>query len=175
MEIDAFVSGAALHSLEVAKGLVLAGDEVLPQVMFLAKNNGTSAVYPLVNVQIFFESKESKSRMRPFLKECWKKISYGKIGLKLLAVMVVNDMWVEETSFEEGMKMFREGRSTPFQVKPGMAEAIGVQLSLAEGDINYQWEYVRGENEIVFAASPTVSEWPKGAPLAMMMGLWPLR
>lgn len=62
---------------------------------------------------------------------------------------------VEKPVGEELERMLRTGqRDAPFTPKPGMDEALVVQISLADGDWTYQWPYVRGEKEIVFTAEP---------------------
>jgi hypothetical protein len=87
---------------------------------------------------------------------------------------MLSDAWVENVSMEEFEKMMRNGRKVPFAPQSGMtAEALMIQVSVADGEFLYEWPYARGEDEIIFAAEPKVAKSPDG-PKALLMGMWPL-
>lgn len=172
MEIDPFVLSCVNTLLGTMKGTVLKGEEIVPQVMMFGRENGVPAISPVLGIAEFFLSKEGKAKLKPVIKETWRRISADKPGLSLLAVMVLSDAWVETVSIEEWEKMGRK-RSAPFSEKPGMAEALLVQVSLAKGDITYQWPYVRGGKEIVFAPESTSMERPRGSS-SLVADLWPI-
>lgn len=172
MEMDSWVSAIIDSSLQTAKNFVCSGQEVVPQVFLVAREDGDPAVFPVIGVEKFFDSKESKRKLRPFVKLLWDSIALNS-AFKLLAVVVVSDAWVEYVSVPEFEKIMERGRDRPFSPKPGMAEALVVQVSLAEAELQYKWPYVRGEKEVVFAAEPSIEKAPDG-PKALVMGLWPL-
>lgn len=175
IEIDAMVSSFADSILETMKGIVCSGTDVEPQIFLLGEESGDSAVIPLVGVSRFFESKESKRAIRPLIKGVWQQFSGAHKRVKLIAVLVFSDAWVEALPVEDGLKILRGGRRQEFQPKPGMGEALLVQVSLADSDIGYQWPYVRGEGKkVVFASERIEMKSEKDAPRALLMGLWPL-
>lgn len=171
--IDPFVSAFIDSTMKGMQKLVLSGDEVAPQVILFARENGEPAILPILGVGVFFASKEGKRQLRAVVRKAWESISSTKPGLKLSAVLMLSDAWVENVSNEEFEKLVRNGRDTPFAPQPGMAEALMIQASLADKDIQYQWPYVRGDGEIVFAREPAVERSPDG-PRALLMRMWPL-
>lgn len=164
IDIDPFVQGVVDNSFKVSKDLLRKGQEVLPQIFLLAREHGDRAVLPLVGITEFFQSKEMKRFVRPMVKSVWHKIALEKPLMVLTAVVMISDAWVESMATEEWEKMGR---------KPGMAEALIVQVSLKDKEIAYQWPYVRGDREVVFIAEPTTMTYTEG-PRALLMGLWPL-
>lgn len=173
IDIDPFVSAFVDSALKSMQGLVRKGEEVAPQVILFAWENGAPAILPLIGVGGYFQSKQAKRLLRPMVKKTWGQISADKPFLKLSAVLVLSDAWVENVAIEEGLRMIREGRDTPFAPKPGMAEALMIVVSTLNGEWQYQWPYVRGKDQVVFTAQPTVEKSPEG-PRALLMGLWPL-
>lgn len=173
IKIDPLVSAFVDSTLKGMQKLVLQGEEVAPQVILFARENEKTTIIPLVGVSVFFESKEGKRRLRGLVKDVWNGISSNQPALKLLAVCMLSDAWVENVSIGEFEKLMRQGRDNEFAPKPSMAEALVIQVSLADGEFQYQWPYVRGKDEIVFAAEPTIVKSPDG-PKALLMGMWPL-
>jgi hypothetical protein len=171
-DIDPFIRGVVDNSFEVSKDLVRKGEEVCPQIFLLAREHGGHAVLPLIGIEQFFESKELKKFLRPMIKNVWAKIALEKPWLVLTAVVMISDAWVESVAIQEWEKMGRK-RKAPFEAKPGMAEALLVQVSLKDKEIAYQWPYVRGDGEVVFIAEPITMTYTEG-PRALLMGLWPL-
>lgn len=172
IDIDPFVQGVVDNSFKVSKDLLRKGQEVLPQIFLLAREHGDRAVLPLMGITEFFQSKEMKRFVRPMVKSVWHKIALEKPWMVLTAVVMISDAWVESMATEEWEKMGRK-RKAPFESKPGMAEALLVQVSLKDKEIAYQWPYVRGDREVVFIAEPTTMTYTEG-PRALLMGLWPL-
>jgi hypothetical protein len=162
-DIDPFIAGVVDNSFKVSKDLVRQGKEVCPQIFLLGREQGGHAVLPLVGVERF---------LRPMIKSVWAKIALEKPMLTLKAVVMISDAWVESMPTEEWEKMGRK-RSAPFAHKPGMAEALLVQVSLKDKEIAYQWPYVRGDGEVVFMGEPKAMTYTEG-PRALLMGLWPL-
>lgn len=149
------------------------GEEIMPQVFLFGRDNGETAMFPLVGVEAFFASKDSKRLLRPVVKKIWEKVKIDKPNCELVAVFLLSDTWVETVATEEWEKMGRQ-RSAPFEPKPGMAEALLVQVSLSDSDVCYQWPYVRGENDVVFTAKPRNMRSLNDGTKALLMGLWPL-
>jgi hypothetical protein len=172
IDIDPFIQGVVDNSFKVSKDLVRKGEAVSPQVFLLAREHGSHAVLPLIGVEQFFESKEMKRFLRPMIKNVWAKIALEKPWLVLTAVVMISDAWVESIPILEWEKMGRK-RKAPFVEKPGMAEALLVQVSLKDKEIAYQWPYVRGEREVVFMGESMAMMYTEG-PKALLMGLWPL-
>lgn len=172
IDIDPLVSSFVDSFLKTAQGLVQKGEEVVPQVMLVARENENPVIIPLVGASVFFESKDGKIKLKGVVKNAWKGISSDKPALKLIAVLVLSDVWIERIATAEWEKMGRK-RKMPFAPKPGMAEALMIVASLSDGDVLYQWPYVRGEQEVVFTAEPSVDKnWP-GAE-GLLVGMWPL-
>lgn len=172
MEIDPFVLSCVHTLLGTMKGTVEEGEEIVPQVILFARENEAPAILPVLGISEFFKSKQGKAQLKPLIKATWAKIMAGKPSLTLIAVIVLSDAWVEVIPIEEWEKMGRK-RSAPFEEKPGMAEALLVQVSLADGDVTYQWPYVRGEKEIVFAPESSSMERPRGSS-SLVADLWPI-
>lgn len=172
IDIDPLVSCCVDSFLKTAQSLVREGEEVVPQVMLVARENGNPVMIPLVGVVEFFRSKEGKIKLKGVVKNVWKGISSDKPALKLIAVLVLSDTFIESMPLAEWKKM-GEKRKTPFAPKPGMAEALMIVASLSDGDVLYQWPYVRGEQEVVFTVEPSVVKNPPGAG-GLCFGLWPL-
>lgn len=172
-DIDPLVSQMIDTDLKFAKSIILEGKEFLPQLTFVARENGDPAIFPVMGLADLFGSVEGKRKLPQVVKNLWRKISSEKAGLELLAVLVGSDAWVEYPSDEEFQKMLLYGREKPFAAKPGMAESIVVMVYLADAEWQYHWPYVRGEKEVVFTSAPKGQRSPQG-PRAFLMGLWPL-
>lgn len=173
IEIDSLVSAFVDSTLKGMQKLVRKDEEVAPQVILFAREQEGTAIIPLIGVAEFFQSKEGKRKLRFVVKNAWQSISADKPGLKLIAVLMLSDAWVENVSLEEFAKIMRQGRDSPFAPKPGMSEALMIQVSLADQEIQYEWPYVRGKDGVVFAKEPRIEKSPDG-PKALLMGMWPL-
>lgn len=174
IDIDPLVSAFVDNTLKGMQDLVRKGEEVCPQIILFGREGDASAIIPLVGIGQYFESKEKKRQLRSLVKNVWKQISSSKPEVKLTAVVTLSDAWVEYVSRPEFEKITQNGRDKPFVEKPGMAEALMIIVSVADGELQYQWDYVRAEEGVVFAAEPEVAESPSNGPKGMAMGLWPL-
>jgi hypothetical protein len=172
MEIDPFVVSCVNSFLGTMQGTVRSGVEVVPQVIMFGRENGAPAILPIVGISEFFESKQGKAKLKPLIKETWRQISADKPGLSLVAVIVLSDARTRTVSKKEWEKMGRKTNDQFFE-KPGVSETLIVQVSLADGDIAYQWPYVRSGKEIVFAPASTRLERPRGSS-SLVADLWPL-
>jgi hypothetical protein len=173
-QVDPWVTSSMDNILQGMQALVQNGKEVVPQIILLAYENGARAIVPLVGVAHFFESKESQRQLHAIVKKSWQQISAQRPALRLVAVLLLSDAWVEEVSDKEFETIMRQGRQVPFAPKPGMAEALIVQVSLAEVEVVQEWCYVRGDKEVVFADKPRNSLNSESGPMALLMGMWPL-
>lgn len=171
MEIDSFVLSCVHTLLGTMKGTVLSGEGIEPQVMMFGRENGAPAICPMLGVSEFFHSKKGKSLLKPIIKATWTKISGDRPGLQLLAVIVLSDARVQTVLTKEFESMGRDLKAL-FE-KPGVTEALVVQVSLAEGDISYLWPYVRSGKDIVFAPESTTMERPRGSS-SLVADLWPI-
>lgn len=171
--IDPFVSAFVESTLKGMQDLIRKGDEVCPQVFLFAREGAAPAILPLLGLTELFQSKEGKRRLPGVIKNAWKGISASKPALKLVAVLMLSDAWVEVVSNEQFDRLMRNGRDSPFAPKPEMAESLVIIVYLADQEFQYQWPYVRGREGVVFAAEATVEKTPDG-PKALLMGLWPL-
>jgi len=172
-EIDPFIAAFVESTFKGMQELVHKGEEVCPQVILFADEAGSQAIIPLIGVNQYFQSKEVKSLLRPVVKKAWEGISASRRGLKLQAVLMLTDTWVQVLSTDEWHKRVAAGHPS-LANKPGMGEALVIQISLADRDINCAWSYVRGKEEVVFADAPkrmvSLNDQSKG----VLMGLWPL-
>lgn len=172
MEIDPFVVSCVNCLLKTMRGMVEVGEEIVPQVILLARENGAPAILPLLGITDLFESKQGKARLKPLIKATWAKISAGKPSLTLMAVIVLSDARTRTVSAEEWEKMGRK-TNAEFYEKAGGSETLVVQVCLSEGDVLYHWLYVRGGKEIVFAPESTQMERPRGSS-SLVADLWPI-
>jgi hypothetical protein len=176
IDIDPFVSHIVRSSMQTMKGFVEQGIEPVPQIWFLATEGDGHAVLPVLGFENLFGSVEGKRKIRPMLKTVWPKIASGKPNLKLVAVLMLSDVWVEHPPIEEFERIRKQGRATPFAPKPRMEEAVFAQVSFATEEIHYEWPYVRSDDGIVFAPESNIemNVAPTDASGSRMMGLWPL-
>lgn len=171
---DSHLSAFIEQSLQSSKDTISCGKELLPQVFFFARERGAPALFPVFGMDNLFQSIEGKRKLRPFVKAVWAQAAAGKPYMELIAVLLLMDTWIEDVTPQEFEDMKRNGRRLPFSPKPGMAEAVFVQISMADREIHYKWPYVRGDEGVVFASKPKINDVPPSAPKAMVMGLWPL-
>jgi len=170
MEIDSTVKGLMDVGFAHMKEILLKGDEVLPLLIYYALENGHDAIFPVGGLAT---SGEWKRQLPGIIKALWNRITFSKPGLKLVAVLMQSDAWVENASVEEVEKMMKEGRKVPFTPKTGEQEALVIQVSLEDQNLLYQLPYVKGGGEIVFkeVIEKTESFAHRGARLSR---LWPL-
>ncbi len=174
MEIDPFVKAFVDSTFKQMQKYVRTREEVAPQVfLFGREKDGGSAIIPLIGVSEFFRSKEEKYKLRPLVKKVWQEMSSSKPWLKLMAVVVLSDAWAGEISLEEWDKMGRDVNRA-LGPEPGRAEALMIMVSLCDGDVWYQWPYIRGKGDVVFTMEPRVFESKNGEAKGVLMGLWPL-
>lgn len=173
-DLDPFVSAFVDSTLKGMQASVRKNEEICPQIILFAQKNEGRVIIPLIGVEKFFTSMEGKRHLRSVVRKSWNEILSSKPGLKLIAVVLVSDAWVEVHPLEEGLEIIRSGRYVPLSEKPGMAEAVIIQVGLADRDIIFQWPYVRSEESVVFAAEPRKMESPIGEVKALFGGMWPL-
>lgn len=175
MEIDPFVSAFVDSTIKGMRELVEKGEEVLPQVILFARNpDGAAAIFPLIGVGLFFQSKEGKRQLPGIVKKTWEKASSDHVELQLCAVVMVSDMWVESVSIPEFEELRKHGRKTEFEPKPGMGECLLVMVSVADKEFQYHWPYVRGDENVIFTDEPVVRISPQLSGSILMNKLWPL-
>lgn len=171
--LDPFVTHFIDSSFQTMQTVIRSGDEVVPQVLLFARGNGEKALFPLIGIERYFQSKESKRLIRLIVQKAWNESSYSKPHLGLVAVFMLSDVWVEKPPLDEVLDMIRNGRKTPFTPKPGMEETLLIQVSLADREMQCHWPYFRADDGIFFAPKPTIELIPDDSPTALLMRLWP--
>ena len=173
MEIDSTVKGLVDVGFGTMKDILLKGEEVLPLITYYALENGHPAIFPVAGLVELFSSDEVKRKLPGAIKTLWNRITSSKSGLKLVAVLMASDSWIENVSDEEAEKLVKEGRKVPFTPKPGEQEALVIQVTLEDQNLLFQLPYVKGGGEIVFkeVIEKTESFAHRGARLSR---LWPL-
>lgn len=159
------------------KETISKGEEVEPNIWFFGREHGQPVLMPVVGISIFFQSKEAKRHLPPFIKQLWTRIAADKKFCNLVAVVMLSDAWTETHQLEEGLELIRSGRYVPLTDKPGMSEALLVQVSMADGERSTYWPYVRGGavgKEVVFAREPIVLDTLRDSEKGMLQDLWPL-
>lgn len=138
-ETEKRVEGYVETMFGTARGLVENGHEVYPQLFLFAMEGEDIAVLPIVNAAELFDSYEKKRLLPYIIKRVWEQMSATKPKLRLEAVVLSSDAWVEEPTSEEWKKMKKEGRISPFKAKPGMAEALVIQVSTSDRNLIFEW------------------------------------
>lgn len=172
-DIDPFVSSFVDTILNTMKGTILGGEEVAPAIFLLGREGENPSIIPLLGLENLFMSKEGKRELRGIIKKVWEKFSGEHRGVKLVAVVIFSDSWVESIPIEEWEEMGRKRDGSSLADKPGMGEAIVAQCSLVDYDVTFSLHYVRGEKDIVFASQVKTMRSPSNS-RAFLMGLWPL-
>lgn len=174
IEINPFVERVVKSAMSSMQEIIVSGKEAVPQLWLLGHEKEKEIIMPLVGIERFFVNKEGKRLVRSVIKQSWEQLSAQHPDLKLKAVLNLSDSWIETVNDEEFEKIMRNGRSTPFTPKPGMGEAIVAVVAFADQELQYQWRYVRSDNEVIFGAEPKAHKNPEGPPRALFMGLWPI-
>lgn len=175
-EIDPFVARMVSSTMNTMRGIIEGGEEARPMIFCLAKEGDGPAVFPILGLTELFCSPEGKRGLKPVMKMMWAKIAMDKPSVKLVAVLMLSDIWVEKVSKEEGAKILRDGRAEPFRPKPGMGEEVYAQVSFADAEFQYHWPYVRSEGGVVFTpeAAIVVVKSDPNIQGTRLMGMWPL-
>lgn len=163
-----------LHFVEtgfkVAESQIREGKEVIPQLTLLAQDQDGTVIVPVMITAGDLGPKNGSRFAKMLVRYAWEKILSERPLLKLLAISVMADTWIEIVSTLEYEKQVADGSFVPPSQKPGSTEVIFVQLTLPDGDRLYELPYVRAGKEVVFSDKPKERENPK----AIYMGLWPL-
>lgn len=176
-EIDAFVSAVVDSTMRTMKRLIEGHTEPVPQIWFLADERGGCAILPVIGLEELFGSIEGKRLIRSAVKSVWAKMSREKPMLKLVAVLLVMDTWVENLPIAEYERQVKAGTRRLLSDRPvGMGEAVVAQVSLLAEEAQHIWNYVRGQDGIVFApeAKIEVTKSDPDTKGGRLMGLWPL-
>lgn len=162
-------------TFEKMKESVLKGEPVEPEIVFYAREGEKNCLCPVIGISNMFGSNDGKSRLRAALKMIWQQMSGAHPHLKLAAIVLGMDTWVETMPISESEEYLKTYRTGQLAGKPGMGEALTVQVSLADQEVVYQLEYVRDEKEIVFDTEViTLLNDPADKEKARLAFLWPL-
>jgi hypothetical protein len=168
-DVDPFISSWVDHIFQSMQDDVRTGKDVEPELTFLGNHNGGNALIPVLGMAPLFASKDGKAKVRATVKKIWSNFSGAQPQLTLLAVVMGSDAWYERPSLEEAEKIEKHGRVGPF---PHKDEALIVQVSLADVEIQYIVPYKREGNEVVFL--DRVATFTEDPGNSLLMGLWPL-
>lgn len=170
MELSPLLEHFVQTGFTVAESQLQEGNEVLPQVTLLAQDDEGSVFAPILSTEDIFGSRGGKRILPTLIQGIWAQLLAERPHLKLLAITVMADTWIEETTTTEVGKKILESRFTSPSQKPGSQEAIIVQLTLEDSVKVFKWPYVRVGEEVLFSGQP--EETKKSG--VVFPGLWPL-
>jgi len=140
--------------------------EVLPQTTLLAENEEGTVIVPILCAM----GLSDKSILTTMIQGIWGKLLGEHPSLRLIAISVLVDTWIEKVPAGEVIKRVVEGSFVPPSQKPESVETILVQLTLPGEVLMFQWPYVRVGETVMFVGEPEENK----EMTAVFPGLWPV-
>lgn len=167
---DSIVSGLIDTNFKIGREQLEEGKDLIPQITLLAEGHDGCTVAPIIVADDTFESPAKHYRLPILVKSIWKQMLSKDPTLKLQAMVVLLDMWIEDISLAEFQKLKESGKWKPPSQKPGSTEVLLIQCVVGDQEDVYIWPYVRAETGVVFASA--YGKQSRIKPL--FKGLWPL-
>lgn len=169
-DIDPLLLHLIDTNFSIGKEQLEEGKNLVPQITLLGEGDDGVIIVPIIVADDTFESRAKHYRLPILVKSIWKQRVSEDPTLKLTAIAVLADMWMESISIEEFQKLKAAGKWKPPSQKPNSTEVLLVQTIVGDQEDVYIWPYVRAESGIVFA-----TEWGKESKIkSLFKGLWPL-
>lgn len=148
MELSPLLQHFVQTGFDIAESQLKEGKDFISQITLLAEGKDGLAFAPIIGLA------DVKSLARTAIKYAWDKMLSDQPQLKLLAITFMSDVFLESI---DSLSQLRQKKFIPPSQKPGSREAIILQLTLADTDFTYMWEYVRSDTGVVFDVDPKKS------------------
>lgn len=172
MELNPLLQHFVDVGFRVAEDQFKEGKDVCPQITLLAEHEDEDGltVVPIISTADILGRKDSTRVVPGLVRMAWEGVLKERPQLKLLAITVMADTWIETRPLAEVKAELAAGGVRRPSQRVGSTEAIIVQLTIGEEDCLFQWPYVKSGNEVVFSGKPEKNEEMGG----FIRGLWPL-
>ncbi len=175
-DVDHFIMSFVNSSFGTMANFVREGTEIIPQIWFFARDKRDNgwALLPVVGLSHLFQGDTPLNDFRAVFKKVWLQAVSDKPFLTLAAVCVSADSYVQDVSDEEFQKMLGKDMRGDFQHRPGVMDALFIQLSFADRELHFHWPYVKGGKEVVFSEKRSRTGAAATSDGSLFQGLWPL-
>jgi hypothetical protein len=175
-DVDPFIMSFVNSSFKTMESFVREGTEIIPQIFFFARDKRDNGwgLMPVMGLEYLFQGDFPLNEMRGVFKKVWLQAVADKPFLSLVAVSVAADSYVEDVSDEEFERMLGKDMRGSFKDRPGVMEALFIQLSMADREFHFHWPYVKAGDDVVFCEKRSRSGAAATSDGTVFQGAWPL-